>query len=63
LPHYEDIMIFDITYAKRIRETGGMLIVPIPKEIVDEMHLVERELIEVRITKKTLDENCPTDSV
>jgi len=58
--YYDVTMITDITYAKRIRVTGGMLIVPIPKEIVDEMQLVERELIEVCITKK-VDERLQSD--
>jgi len=47
-------MITDITYAKKIRTVAGVMIVPIPKEIVDEMHLVERELIEIHITKKVV---------
>ncbi|HIH98215.1 MAG TPA: hypothetical protein HA346_04330 [Thermoplasmata archaeon] len=44
-------MITSLSYSKTIRKTGGMLIIPIPKEIVDKMQLKEKELIEARITK------------
>ena len=44
-------MIEKLTYSKRVRMSGGMLMIPIPKEIEDEMELENRELVEVRITK------------
>ena len=31
--------------------SGGMLMIPIPKEIEDEMELKNHELVEVQITK------------
>lgn len=41
----------NITYAKKIRYTAGMLVVSIPKEIVDEIGFRKGELVEIKLTK------------
>jgi len=45
-------MINELTYAKKIRKSGGMLLIPIPKEIQEKMNLSDQELIEITIHKK-----------
>ena len=41
----------NITYAKKIRYTAGMLVISIPKEIVDGLGFERGELVEIKLTK------------
>lgn len=44
-------MITTLSYSKTVRKISGMLYIPIPKEIADKMEIMEKELIQVKITK------------
>lgn len=46
-------MIPQITFSKRTRSSGGMIVLAIPPEIVEDMDISDSEMIEVRLTKKT----------
>lgn len=40
-----------ITFSKQTWITGGMIVVSIPKEIVDKLGIKPRELVEIKLTK------------
>lgn len=44
-------MVRNIIYAKKIRYVAGMLVISIPKEIVDILNFKKGELVEIKLTK------------
>lgn len=42
----------EITFSKRVRLVGGNYVVTIPKEIVHELGLMEKEMIEICLRKR-----------
>ena len=43
----------EITFSKRARLVGGNLVVTIPKEIVQELDLKEKEMVEMCLRKRS----------
>ncbi len=44
-------MINELSFSKKVRSSGHMLVIPIPKAIADGMGLKDHELVEVRIKR------------
>lgn len=55
-------MVNEITYSKRTRNSGGMLVIPIPKEISDDIGIGEGELLQVTIKRITQKEGGGAES-